>query len=215
MRAIARRLFLAAAVAGLVSACGQAGAAGGASAGALGVVGPAKAKVTVVEYASVTCSHCARWNQEVYPAFKAKYLDTGKVRYEFREFLTPPEQVAAAGFLVARCAGSAKYLSVIESLFRTQNTLFSTQDPKAWIFNTAKSAGLSEDAVTRCIRDEKALKALGDRVQAAVDQEKVTGTPTFFINGKKHDGETIAGQAYNGGEMTLAQLDALIQPLLK
>lgn len=218
MRTLARRTVMVALTASLLAACNQAGAAGGGGAKANQAsemsMGNAKAKVTMVEYASVTCSHCARFNQDVFPAFKKKYVDTGRVRYVFREFLTPPEQIAAAGVLVARCAGPAKYFNVLDSLFRTQETLFQTQDARAWLFNTAKSAGLTEAQAKACIEDEGALKALNDRVQGAINKEKISGTPTFLFNGRKFDGEKVAGQQYNGGELTLAQIDAILQPML-
>jgi protein-disulfide isomerase len=84
-------------------------------------MGDPKAAVKMVEYASASCSHCATFNNTVFPAFKAKYIDTGKVGYTFKEFLTPPVEVAAAGFLTARCAGKDKYFSVVDAIFRAQN----------------------------------------------------------------------------------------------
>jgi len=81
-------------------------------------LGSPKARVQVVEYASLSCPHCARFNAEVFPAFRAKYVDTGKVRYTLREMLTPPAEVAAAGFLMARCAGPGKYFKVVDEVFR-------------------------------------------------------------------------------------------------
>src|SRR4051812_10112335 len=84
-------------------------------------LGSPKAKVRVVEYASLSCPHCARFNDEVFPAFKAKYVDTGKVRYTLREMLPPPAEVAAAGFLLARCAGPGKYFKVVDEVFRSQS----------------------------------------------------------------------------------------------
>src|SRR5690606_7904485 len=79
-------------------------------------IGPAKAKVTVIEYASVTCSHCADWSTNVFPAFKQKFVDTGRVRFVLRELPTQPPELATAGFLVARCAGPAKYFTVVDAL---------------------------------------------------------------------------------------------------
>lgn len=208
MRTLARRTVMVALTASLLAACNQAGAAGGGKVGSEMSLGNPNAKVTVTEYASVTCSHCARFNQEVYPAFKKKYVDSGRIRYVFREFLTPPPQIAAAGFLVARCAGPAKYFNVLDSLFRTQNTLFETQDARAWLFNTAKSAGLSEQQTTKCIEDEGALKALNDRVQQAIDKDKIDSTPSFVFSAKGQKSQT------NAGEMTMAQLDAILTPML-
>lgn len=202
MRAVARRLVLAAAVS-LLAACGQ-GGGGSAVSSDDNAMGPANAKVTVVEYASVTCPHCARFNEEVFPAFKAKYVDTGQVRYVFREFLTPPVPVAAAGFLIARCAGKDKYFSVVDALFHSQNEMYQSGDPRAVLFRIGQSAGLTDQQITACISDDKGLAALQKRVDAATNDAKINATPTFVINGKKLE-----------GEQTMAQLDAAIQPLLK
>src|SRR4051812_29860044 len=109
------RRFLVATVlmAGLaLAACSKGGAGGAVSAEDMSM-GDAKAKVQFTEYASASCAHCARFNNEVFPALKAKYIDTGKVHYTLKEFLTPPENVAAAGFLLARCAGKDKYFTVL------------------------------------------------------------------------------------------------------
>lgn len=212
MRHLARRSLFAAFTFGLLAACSQAGAAGGGDKGKMTAseigIGSPNAKATVIEYASVTCSHCAKFNQDIYPEFKKKYVDTGRVRYIFREFLTPPEQISAAGFLLARCAGSAKYLNVVDSLFRTQGTLFQTQDARGWLFNTAKSVGLSDAQAKACIEDETALKALNDRVQNAIEKEKINSTPTLIFTAKGKPPQT------NSGEMTMAQIDAILQPML-
>jgi len=113
---LGRRLVL---IAALALAAGPVGAAP-AKPPADYSLGSPKAKVQVVEYASLSCPHCAKFNEEVFPAFKAKYVDTGQVRYTLREMLTPPAEVAAAGFLLARCAGPAKYFGVVDAVFRSQ-----------------------------------------------------------------------------------------------
>ncbi len=214
MRPFTRWIIVAAAL-GLVASCGAKGSASGdpKSAQAMSMGSP-NAKVTVDEYASDTCPHCARFNEEVFPAFKAKYVDTGLVQYRFHEFLTPPANVAAAGFLVARCAGPDKYFSVVDALFHSQAEMFSTGDVRGVLFRIGRGAGLTDDKITACIQDDKALQALNDRVQQA-GKDGVTGTPTFMVNGKKLDGQVLAGKTYQGGEITLAQLDAALQPLLK
>jgi protein-disulfide isomerase len=168
-------------------------------------LGNPNAKVTVIEYASDTCPHCARFGETVFPAFKAKYVDTGKVRYVFREFLTEPIQVAAAGFLVARCAGKDKYFQVVDAEFRAQNQMFASGDAHGVLLNIAKSAGLTEAQFNACVQNEAALKALSDRVQHAAEVDHIDGTPTLLVNGKK----------LGVGEVSMAQLDAAIQPLLK
>src|ERR1700744_6017788 len=93
-------------------------------------LGNPDARVTVIEYASASCPHCAHFNNEVFPAFKAKYIDTGRVHYVFREFLTAPAEIAAASFLIARCAGRDKYFSVLDSIFRGQEQMYATGDVK-------------------------------------------------------------------------------------
>lgn len=205
MLAVARRTLMIAAAAAFLAACGQNGGGGGSAVTADDMsMGKADAKVTVIEYASVTCPHCAAWNAEVFPAFKAKYIDTGQVRYVFREFLTPPAEVAAAGFLIARCAGPDKYFGVIDSIFHSQNEMAQTGDYRGILFRIGQSAGMSNEQITTCISDEKQLEALQKRMETWTSREKVNATPTFAINGKQLTGEA-----------TLAQFDAAIQPLLK
>jgi protein-disulfide isomerase len=193
-----RILLVAAAVAGLsLAGCNK--GAGGANAEDMSL-GQASAKVKVVEYASASCSHCARFNNEVFPAFKAKYIDTGKVHYTLKEFLTPPEEVAAAGFLVARCAGKDKYFTVLDAIYKNQAEMFQTGDFRGVLLRIAQSSGMTEAQFNKCVSDPDALKALNARVQKAINQDKITGTPTFVVNGKQ-----VAQ-----GEVTLAQLDTAI-----
>src|SRR5258708_29518678 len=148
-------------------------------------LGNAQAKVTVVEYASVGCPVCAKWQKEVYPAFKAKYIDTGKIHYVFREMLVgqgPELQVAASGFLLARCAGKDKYFAVNDAVFKNQEQAF--QAPRETLTEIAKSVGMTEDGFNKCVNDEKALQALNDRVERHTRDDHVNSTPTFAINGK-------------------------------
>ncbi len=210
MRAFAK-LFVALTLAGAAATGSQAigaaaPAAAGPATGDLGemTLGNPKAKVTVVEYASVTCPHCAAFNAEVYPAFKAKYIDTGKINYVFRELLTPPQEVAAAGFLVARCGGKAKYFTVVDAIFRGQQEMFTSGDVKTALVKAGGLAGLSEQQVIACATDEAAQNALSERQKKAINEDGINSTPTFVINGTKLE-----------GEHTLAQLDAVIEPLLK
>jgi protein-disulfide isomerase len=187
------------AVAGLALAGCQKGGTNGPSQGDM-TLGNPDAKVKMVEYASASCPHCARFNNNVFPTFKAKYIDTGKVYYTFKEFLTPPEEVAAAGFLVARCAGKDKYFTVLDAIFKNQPEMFQTGDFRGVLLRIAQSAGMTEDQFNKCVSDPDALKALNARVEKAVKEDGVTGTPTFFVNGKK-----VAE-----GEVTEAQLDAAV-----
>lgn len=161
-------------------------------------LGNPQAKVTVIEYASASCPHCARFNNDVFPAFKAKYIDTGKIHYVFREFLTPPVEVAAAGFLTARCAGHSKYFSVLDAIFHGQQAMFESGDYRGGLLRIAQSAGMTEAQFNACVSDEAALKALNDRV-TKYEQAGINSTPTFVVNGKSLT-----------GEQTLASMDAAI-----
>ena len=194
---LSRRLLLAVAAALTLAGCNK--PAGQATAEDMSM-GPPDAKVKVVEYASASCSHCARFNNEVFPQFKAKYIDTGKVNYTLKEFLTPPVQMAAAGFLLARCTGKYKYFTTLDSIYKNQDEMFQTGDFRGVLLRIAQSAGLTEQQFNACVSDENALKALNARVERAGKEDKITGTPTFFVNGKK-----VAE-----GEVSLAQLDAAI-----
>jgi len=163
-------------------------------------MGNPKAKVTVIEYASDTCPHCAKFALEVFPAFKKKYIDTGKVLFVFREY--PTDQLSAAGFVVARCAGPAKFFDVVSAFYPAQRT---AKTGLEFLMAGAKVGGLSEDQVKACLSDPVAVKAFLDRVKAFADADKIDSTPTFLINGVKQD---------NTKETTLATWDAALQPLL-
>jgi len=139
------------------------------------------AKVTVVEYASVTCPHCAAWQEQVWPAFKTRYVDTKKVRYVFRELPTPPVEVATAGFLLARCAGQDKYFDVVHQLMASQQEM-AAGGPRAWLLRTANAVGMNEQQFEQCVTDPKAIEAFEGRIRAA-QNAGVTGTPAFFVNG--------------------------------
>jgi protein-disulfide isomerase len=200
-----RRLALSAAVLGLVTA-GAAAAAPKAKAPA-GAAAPAattggvpaeavsgdmslgnpKAKVRVVEYASAACPHCAHFNAETFPAFKAKYVDTGQVYYTLKEYLTQPADVAVAGFLLARCGGKAKYFTILDEVFKSQDR-WGKEDLGNIFFEIGAKNGLSKDQVEACFGDQAAVAAMKTRVMAAVNVDKVESTPTFVVNGKRIEG---------------------------
>jgi protein-disulfide isomerase len=163
-------------------------------------LGDAKARVQVIEYASASCPHCAMWNAEVFPIFRARYVDTGKVRYTLREYLTDPEAIAAAGFMLARCAGKDRYFPVLDAVFKGQEEMVATKDVKGVLARIAKGpGGLTEAQLDACMRDTAAEKALEARVDRHQHVDKIESTPTFIINGKRTE-----------GEMTLPELDAAI-----
>ncbi|MGH6958058.1 MAG: DsbA family protein [Caulobacteraceae bacterium] len=184
-----------------LAACGPKGGGGGAALPDDMSMGAPNAKVTVIEYASLGCPHCAVWNNEVFPAFKAKYVDTGKVRYVLREFLTGDPQVAAAGFLLARCAGKDKYFQVVDEVFRQQADMYQPgNSPRNVLLKIAQSAGLTEPQFDACVNNDAALKALNDRVERYAKQDHIDATPTYVINGK----------VYDNGDMSMAELDKAI-----
>ena len=164
-------------------------------------LGDPKAPVKVVEYASVACPVCGRWYREVFASFKAKYIDTGKVYYTFREMLVgdaTEQSMAAAGFLLARCAGRDKYFPITDAIFQNQNDIYN--DPRGGLLKIAQANGLDEAKFTACVNDAAALQALNNRVQNYATVNGVNATPTFVIN----------GVAMEPGYHSLAELDATI-----
>ena len=206
MRSFSRRLAIAASLSVGLLALGLSACGGGNTAVTADdmSLGDASAPVTVIEYASVSCSHCARWNKDVFPAFKAKYIDTGKVHHVLRELITEPRQLAAAGFLLARCTGKDKYFSTLDQVFHAQDEIFQTGDIRGPLVAIAGQAGMSEQQFNACVGDDKALNALNARAENWGRTAKITGTPTFDVNGKRLD-----------GEQTLAALDAAIASAAK
>jgi protein-disulfide isomerase len=165
-------------------------------------LGNPNAKVTVIEYASLGCPICAAWNNDNFDAFKAKYIDTGKVHYTYREFLTGDLPVAAAGFLLAHCAGKDKYFQVIEAVYRQEADLLESgrgAEQRDRLVKVAESAGMTEPQFTACVSDEKAQNALQDRSRTYAEKYHIESTPTFVINGKSYV-----------GYQTPAQMDAAI-----
>jgi len=189
MRDFNRRLMLVAAAALTLAACNKGAGSGGPAMNDDMTMGDPNAKVKMVEYASASCPHCAKFAIDVFPEVKKKYIDTGKVHYTFREILTSPPELAAAGFLMARCAGKDKYFTVLDGVFRSQQDWVATGDPIGSLKRVAASSGMSDDQFTACITDEKATKALNARVEKYSTQDNISATPTFIIGGKKLEGE--------------------------
>ncbi len=190
MKNLVRTLVIAAAAVGLATACGSKSSTSVANGGDMDMGNP-NSPVTLVEYASATCSHCARFDRDVFPTLKARYIDTGKIHYVFREFLTPPVPVAAAAFVLARCAGKDKYFQVVEAVFRSQEEMFATQDSRTPLLRIAKSMGMTEESFNTCLSDSAALDAVQKRMDRGITEDKIEGTPTFLVNGKQvASGET-------------------------
>lgn len=157
-------------------------------------IGNPKAPVHVVEYLSLTCPHCAHFHETVFPGFKTKYIDTGRVYFTIRELLTAPAQVAAAGFLLARCNGGKNYFAVVDQVFRSQSR-WQSGSIKPIFVEIAKQNGLTEAQFDACVSDDAAGEALEKRIAYATGVDKVQSTPTFFVNGKLLDNDHVPDMA--------------------
>jgi protein-disulfide isomerase len=165
-------------------------------------MGQPNAPVTIIEYASMTCTHCANFHVTTYPTLKSKYIDTGKVRYILREF--PLDPLAAGAFMLARCAGDDKYFTVVETLFKQQKTWAFAQNPVPPLFALAKQFGFTEQSFEKCLSDQKLLDGIEETRRRGAEKFTVNSTPTFFINGKIFR-----------GDLTVAQIEREIAPYLK
>jgi protein-disulfide isomerase len=166
-------------------------------------LGNPKAPIQVIEYASLACPHCGHFNEEVFPTLKSKYIDTGKVRYTLKEMLTEPVTVAVAGFLIARCAGSDKYFTVVDQVFRSQSR-WTSGNIKPIFQEIAANNGVDEAHFAACLQDQNAADAIARRAQRASEKDGVNSTPTLFINGKQVDAPQSA-----------EELDALMAKYVK
>ena len=173
------------------------------------VLGARRARVTLIEYASAACPHCAHFHETVFPQLKANYIDTGKVRFIFRETLTPPEVVALAGFQVARCNGANanEYFSRIGEIFADQHQMFAAGTMQG-VLDTldlvGSHHGLSPEQVMQCIQDPTGQERI-QRFDAGSTQFNVTGTPTLILDGQK---------LQNAGAYTYDGLSQLIDQAL-
>lgn len=148
------------------------------------VLGDPDAPITMVEYASVTCGHCAQFHLGVLPKIKKEYIDTGKVRLVFREFPTAPADRAVAGFLMARCLPEERYFPMIEALFTSQGGWAFGNDPYNSLKGMATTVGLTGEQFDDCIRNQDEIKRIQGVQDYAIDKLKIEGTPSFVINGK-------------------------------
>ena len=150
------------------------------------VLGSDKAPVTIIEYASMTCPHCAHFSTTTFPELQKRYIDTGKVRFIFREF--PLDALAAAGFMLARCAGKDKFMPIVETLFAKQSE-WMVQQPVPALREIAKQFGFTQQSFDECLANQKVLDGIQDVRDRAAEKLGVNSTPTFFVNGKKLTGD--------------------------
>jgi protein-disulfide isomerase len=151
--------------------------------------GDPKAPVTLIEYAAVTCPHCADFFMHQYPEIKSKYIDTGKVHFIFREF--PLNALDMAGFMLARCAGDDKYFPIVDTLFEKQKE-WVIQKPLEPLMAIAKQAGFTKESFEACLTNHQVEDGLKTVRERAAGKFGVSGTPTFFINGKRYTGNPTA-----------------------
>ena len=157
-------------------------------------MGPADAKVTIIEYGSFTCPHCAAFHETVYKPLKADYIDTGKVRFEFREFYRNKYDLWAG--MMTRCGGEMRYFGITDILLTTQAEWAATDDATVVVENLkriGRSAGMDDAALDACMNDEALAKAMVAHFQETSTADDVQGTPTVFINGVNHSGLDYAG----------------------
>ncbi len=163
-------------------------------------LGKDDAKVTIVEYASMTCPHCAHFAANTFPELKTKYIDTGKARYILREF--PFDPSAEAGFMLARCSKD-NYFPMVDVLFKQQANWVGVNNTKDALLQISKLAGFTQESFEACLTDQKLLDDVRSVQKRGADEFKVDSTPTFFINGKTYK-----------GAMSIEEISAIIDPLL-
>jgi protein-disulfide isomerase len=164
-------------------------------------LGDAKAPITIIEYASMTCGHCATFHNVNFPELKKKYIDTGKARFVLREF--PLDPLAAAAFMLARCSGDDKREAVVHLLFGQQKGWIGSDKPVDALAGLMKQTGMSQEKFEACLKDADLYAKVNQVRDRAGKDYKVDSTPTFFINGKRFN-----------GDMTPEQIDKALEPLL-
>lgn len=150
------------------------------------VLGDVNAPVTIIEYASLSCPHCAHFHTTVFPSLKEKYVDTGKVKFIFRSF--PLDLPALKGTVLAYCAGKDKFYSFMKVLFDTQSSWAFQKNFLEMLANIGKLGGIKADQFDRCMEDKKMEENILEGKLKGANEMEVKATPTFFINGKKFEG---------------------------
>ena len=164
------------------------------------IMGKPDAKATIIEYASMTCSHCATFHMNTWPALKAKYIDTGKARFILREF--PLDPLAAGGFMLARCSGDRRE-AMVDLLFKEQRNWAFSEKPVDALTALAKQAGFTQESFEKCLTDQSLLDGVLAVKNQGQNEFKVDSTPTFFINGNKYT-----------GAMSIDEFDKILSPIV-
>jgi protein-disulfide isomerase len=164
-------------------------------------LGKTTAPVTIVEYSSMTCPHCADFERAVFATIKTQYIDAGKVYFVFREF--PLDQLAFAAAIAARCAPKDKFFPIVDALFQNQDSWAFVNNPAPALVSQLVPFGFTEQKFDACLRNEEIAKGINDLAETAQKEFGVDGTPTFFINGEMHK-----------GEMDIAKMEAILDLLI-
>jgi protein-disulfide isomerase len=160
------------------------------------------APVTIIEYGSTTCPHCAAFHDNVFPSLKTKYIDPGKVRFIFREF--PLDPLATGSFMLARCAGADKRNALIDQLFTQQKTWAFVDKPIEALLDLVKQAGMTQVDFETCLKNQELMDQVTQTRDRAAEKFNVDSTPTFFVNGRKMT-----------GDLPISDFDKVLEPLLK
>lgn len=160
-------------------------------------LGPADAKIVIVEYASLTCPHCAQFHTQVLPGLKKEFVETGKVRYVYRDF--PLDRLALGAAMIARCAGRENFFGFIDTFYAAQGQWAGASNPLSALGNLARLGGMSQKKFDACLKNvEVQNEILRQRLEAA-NEFKVQTTPTVFVDGERY-----------GGGMSLDQVRTLL-----
>jgi protein-disulfide isomerase len=162
-------------------------------------IGDEDAPIEIVEYASMTCSHCANFHNNTYPALKERYVETGKVRFVLREF--PLDPLAMAAFMLARC-DEERYWPIVDMLFERQREWAFVERPLDALSQMMRQVGFSQEKFESCLRDQALYDAINE-VRAGAEARGVNSTPTFFINGERH-----------AGAMSIDEFERILEPML-
>jgi protein-disulfide isomerase len=164
--------------------------------------GSPSAAITIIEYASMTCSHCAAFHESTWPELKSKYIDSGRAKFILREF--PLDPLATAGFMLARCAGPDKRNLFVDQLFAQQKSWAFVDRPVEPLLALVKTLGMTQTDFETCLRNQDLYEQVSQSRERAAEAFNIDSTPTFFVNGRKMT-----------GELAIADFDKLLEPMVK
>jgi protein-disulfide isomerase len=164
--------------------------------------GSPSAAITIIEYASMTCSHCAAFHESTWPELKSKYIDSGRAKFILREF--PLDPLATAGFMLARCAGPEKRNQFVDQLFTQQKIWAFVDRPVEPLLALVKTMGMTQTDFETCLRNQDLYEQVSQSRERAAEAFNIDSTPTFFVNGRKLT-----------GELAIADFDKLLEPMVK